>query len=120
MKKRLRQKDPLSPYLFVLIITVFTSFILQKRAGWNGFMYHPKSNKSESVSPMLFVDDQLIFYAANKDSIEANGQFLVEVKALFGLATNVGKFEVSFSEVSAEVKDLRVPLISRKTNCRTL
>ena len=69
---------------------------------------------------LCFVDDQLIFYAANKDSIEANSQFLVEVMALFGLATNVGKFEVSFSEVSAEVKDLRVPLISRKTNCRTL
>ena len=69
---------------------------------------------------LCFVDDQLIFYAANKDSIEANNQFLIEFKAPFGLATNVSKFEVSFSEVSAEVKGLRVPLISMKTNCGTL
>lgn len=54
---------------------------------------------------LCFVTDQLIFYAANKDSIEANNQFLVEFKALFGLPTYVGKFEVSFSKVSAEVKD---------------
>ena len=65
----LRQGDPLSPYLFVLGMEVFSLLIDKVVSG--GFLtsYTLKGRNGEvvTVSHMLFVDDTLVFYKDSKD-----------------------------------------------------
>ena len=67
----LRQGDPLSPYLFVIAIEVFSCLL--KRAMDGGFLlgYRVKGRSGEGVqiSHLLFADDTLVFCQASQDQM---------------------------------------------------
>jgi hypothetical protein len=55
------QGDPLSPYLFVLVIEVFSRIMADHIGGGLGFKFHPKNLKLK-LTHLCFVDDLLIFF----------------------------------------------------------
>ncbi|GJV40042.1 hypothetical protein Tco_1418482 [Tanacetum coccineum] len=55
----LRQGDPLSPYLFTLVMKVFTLIIVRKVKECKDFKYHLRC-KDLSLTHMCFVDDLLV------------------------------------------------------------
>ena len=89
----LRQGNPLSPYLFILGMEVFS--LLVDKAVVGGFLtgYTLKcSNKaSVNVSHMLFVDDTLILYGDSVDYMAYLSWILLCFEALSGLKVNLEK-----------------------------
>ena len=65
-KKGLRQGDPLSPYLFVLAMEVF-SRIMAECTSKSGFKFHPNCLKMK-LTHLCFANDLLIFSKANVSS----------------------------------------------------
>lgn len=58
-KRGLRQGDPLSPYIFVLVMNCL-SLALEKAAPTGSFQYHPHCEKTK-LTHLSFADDLLIF-----------------------------------------------------------
>ena len=65
----LRQGDPLSPYLFVLIMEAFSSLIsrAEEKGFIRGFKVMGRREAGASVSHLLFEDDTLFFCEDNRD-----------------------------------------------------
>ena len=92
----LRQGDPLSPYLFVIAMEVFSSFL--KRVVEGGFMsgYKVKDRNEEGVqiSHLLFADDTLVFCQATQDQLTYLSWLLMWFEAVSGLRINLEKSEL--------------------------
>ena len=67
----LRQGDPLSPYLFVLIMEAFSSLIsrAEDKGFIRGFKVMGRCGEGVSVSHLLFADDTLLFCEDNRDRL---------------------------------------------------
>lgn len=134
----LRHGDPISPYLFLLVMEAFSS-ILRYRIRQGGFSYHPKCAVI-NLSHLVFADDMLIFCGDEVGSFGVIKGVLKEFHFFSGLQPNLGKSACFFAgvdqerklalraildipEVSLPVKYLGVPLISTKLrylNCLVL
>lgn len=129
-EKGLRQGDPLSPYLFTLVMQVLT-IIVKKRIGENGwFKYHSKCD-SLKISHLCFADDLVLFSHGDPCSVQVLKDSLDEFGGASGLWPNESKSRTYFCKVSPEsqmlinnimkfevgslpVKYLGVPLISTR------
>ncbi|KAJ9675647.1 hypothetical protein PVL29_024530 [Vitis rotundifolia] len=92
----LRQGDPLSPYLFVIAMEVFSVFL--KRAVEGGFLSgcRVKGRREEGVliSHLLFVDDTLVFCNPSQDHLTYLSWLLMWFEAVSGLRINLEKSEL--------------------------
>ena len=133
-----RQRDPLSPYLFVIAMNVLSK-LLDAAAKHGVFMYHPKCKKI-SLTHLCFADDLLIFSKGNLSSILGIQNVLNVFYAMSGLQLNCAKSELFSSGVgkgnldeiqhvtgfktgSLPVRYLGVPLVTRRLtdkDCRPL
>ena len=80
----LRQRDPLSLYLFVIVMEAFSQMI-------QNLSSRGKGGTGEKVSHLLFVDDTLIFCEASQDQLTYLCWLLMLFEACFGLKINMEK-----------------------------
>ena len=90
------QGDPLSPYLFVLVMEAFSQMI--ENAVIGGFLttYHVggRAGKGVEVSHLLFVGDMLIFCKASQNQLTFLCWLLMRFEALSDLKINLEKSEL--------------------------
>lgn len=111
----IRQEDPLSRLLFVLVMEAL-SRLIDKASGVGllfGFSVGGVASVPLKISHLLFADDTLIFCEANPDSLTYLRVILTCFEATSGLRVNLGKFElmqvceVPHLEVLADILDCK-------------
>ncbi|XP_021724328.1 uncharacterized protein LOC110691696 [Chenopodium quinoa] len=97
----LRQGDPLSPYLFVLCMEVFS--LMLKRSEGNGLFQGLRiSRRSPSVSHLFFADDALLFFRVNPSACCHLLDVIDRFCTASGQMVNVQKSFVKFSSNTPE------------------
>ncbi|XP_062074810.1 uncharacterized protein LOC133778804 [Humulus lupulus] len=95
--KGLRQGDPISPLLFVLIMEYLTQ-LLQLGAQQHDFRFHPLC-KSLKIINLCFADGLIIFYKANRGSGQCVKKIFDDFCSSTGLKANLSKSQVYFGGV---------------------
>lgn len=133
----LRQGDPLSPYLFTLVMEVLTLIVKRRVVNSGNFQYHPKC-KELGITHLCFADDLLMFCKGDLMSIQVLMDAIREFSGVSGLNPSMEKSTVYFGNIlggerqallnivpfkvgSLPVKYLGVPLIStglRPKDCK--
>ena len=92
----LRQGDPLSPLLFLLIREVLSRILKKTEEGGfiHGFHVGPVNSTGIRVSHLLFADDTILFCDASREQILSIRLVLTCFQAFTGLKVNAGKSEI--------------------------
>ena len=92
----LRQGDPLSPFLFLLIMEVLSCILKKTEEGGfiQDFQAGPINSTSICVSHLLFADDIILFCDASREQILSIRLVLTCFQAFIGLKVNVGKSKI--------------------------
>ncbi|GKD99597.1 RNA-directed DNA polymerase, eukaryota, reverse transcriptase zinc-binding domain protein [Tanacetum coccineum] len=84
----LRQGDPISTYLFTLVIEVFSLMVARKVASNPAFKYH-KGCKELKLTHLSFADDLLVMSHGDHVSVSVIKDALSEFSESFGLKPNM-------------------------------
>ncbi|KAL2252829.1 UNVERIFIED_CONTAM: hypothetical protein Sindi_0077600 [Sesamum indicum] len=106
----LRQRDPLSPYLFVLVMEALHLGFLQRIEQDIQFTYRWKCESSK-VFQMGFADDLLLLCRADLDSIRVFKEGLDWFAELSGLRLNVQKSHLIISRSAQNLKDQMLDIL---------
>lgn len=93
----LRQGDPLSPYLFIMVADAFSG-LLRKVVSEKVLHGVKASRNGPIISHLLFADDSLLFARANRRECSKIVEILNIYEAASGQKINYEKSEVSFSK----------------------
>ena len=130
----LRQGDPMSPYLFVLIMDTLSQIIISNIHHAPHFKYHWRCDKL-AISHLCFADDLLLFFNGDAHSALVMKKSLDDFYTFTGLCANPSKSCIFLTSVSEEasnqicqvlqfnigtlpLKYLGVPLITTKLKKR--
>ncbi|KAJ0931049.1 putative RNA-directed DNA polymerase [Helianthus annuus] len=103
-KRGLRQGDPMSPYLFTLVMEVLT-LILQKQVDVTAdFRFHHKCEEQRIIN-LCFADDLFLFARGDPNSAAVILKSLNLFKNMSGLVPSMTKSTVFFGGVLNYVKD---------------
>ncbi|XP_026400166.1 uncharacterized protein LOC113296041 [Papaver somniferum] len=92
----LRQRDPLSPYLFILCMYVFSKALMHAQN--NNLIKGVKITPTiPSVSHIFFADDLLIFTNANPKEVRNLNTIIEQFSRISGQAINYDKSGLAFS-----------------------
>lgn len=127
-EKGLRQGDPLSPYLFVLTMEVFSQ-LLASRFESGFILYHPETSELK-ISHLMFADDIMIFFDGGGSSLHGITEALEDFALRSGLKMNPAKTQLyhagltqaestevavyGFQTGSLPIRYLELPLMCRK------
>jgi hypothetical protein len=91
--RRVRQGDPLSPLLFVMVMEVFSRMmnVVVKKELLAGFSVGSRLDEVMVVSHLLFADDTLIFCEPKVEQIQHLRCLLLCFEAVLGLKINLSK-----------------------------
>ena len=89
----LRQGDPLSPFLFDIVMEALSHMLVAATAAGQflGFTIGNATSSRKTVSHLLFADDTLVFYDADINHITALHGILSKFEEVSGLKINPGK-----------------------------
>jgi hypothetical protein len=92
----LRQGDPLSPLLFVIVMEALSRLLDRAvREGlFSGFSVGTSAGNSLMISHLLFADDTLIFCGADSDQVTNLRYVFTWFEAVSGLKINLSKSEI--------------------------
>lgn len=124
----LRQGESISPYLFVLVMEVFSRVLLSRFAA--GYIsYHPGTADLE-ISHLMFADDVMVFFDGSSSSLHGIHETLDDFAGWSGLHLNIEKTTLyhaglsptdmtmiaayGFPNGTLHVRYLGLPLMSRK------
>ncbi|XP_018467689.2 uncharacterized protein LOC108839423 [Raphanus sativus] len=96
----LRQGDPLSPYLFVLALEVFSQQLRMKYLD-GAIGYHPNTPALQ-VTHLAFADDLMIFADGTTDSVKCIAETMEEFALWSGLRMNKAKTELYTAGLNAD------------------
>ncbi|RVW82606.1 putative ribonuclease H protein [Vitis vinifera] len=101
----LRQGDLLSPYLFVLIMEVFSNLIsrAEEKGFIKGFKVMGRRGEGVSVSHLLSADDTFLFCEDNRDQLEFWKWVVICFEVVSGLKINMQKSEIILVGVVEDV-----------------
>ncbi|GJX75384.1 RNA-directed DNA polymerase, eukaryota, reverse transcriptase zinc-binding domain protein [Tanacetum coccineum] len=102
----LRQGDPLSPYLFTLIMEVLNFILKREIDRSSSFRYHWQC-KEVKLTHLCFADDLLMFCNGDSAYVAVLNKALMEFGGMSGLLPNIAKSKVFFGNVT-EVTRLRI------------
>ncbi|GJU74026.1 RNA-directed DNA polymerase, eukaryota, reverse transcriptase zinc-binding domain protein [Tanacetum coccineum] len=91
----LRQGDPISPYLFTLVMEVLNLLIKKNIEEHVDFKYHYGCN-SLKITHLCFADDLLVFCYGDSESVKVIKESLDEFSGYSGLLPNMQKSTVFF------------------------
>jgi hypothetical protein len=94
--REIRQRDPLSPLLFVVVMEVLSSMLNASmlQSLLSGFSVGMRDNEALVVNHLLFADDTLIFCGAQAEHVRNLRCTFLCFKAVSGLRINLGKSEL--------------------------
>ncbi|GJW00158.1 RNA-directed DNA polymerase, eukaryota, reverse transcriptase zinc-binding domain protein [Tanacetum coccineum] len=135
----LRQGDPMSPYLFTLVMEILNLLMLRKVESNRSFQYHFGCNQLK-ITHICSADDLLMLCHGDVDSVRIIKEFIEEFRDVSGLLPNYNKSTIIFGSVNDEdrqrildicpfkveslpVKYLGVPLITKRLrvkDCKSL
>ncbi|XP_062093379.1 uncharacterized protein LOC133799371 [Humulus lupulus] len=101
--KGLRQGDPLSPLIFVLIMDYLSRSLLHAAQVFK-FRYHPLC-KSLKLINLCFADDLILLSKGSKQSIKVLREVLDDFSNTTGLHINVNKSQIFFGGVELREKE---------------
>ena len=92
----LRQGDPLSPLLFLVMMEVFSRMVKRMEGAGllSGFRADGRRGRGECISHLLFADDIILFCDAEIEQILHVRLLLLGFQAVTGLKVNVAKSEI--------------------------
>ncbi|GJW99506.1 hypothetical protein Tco_0183420 [Tanacetum coccineum] len=104
-KRGLRQGDPLSPYLFTILMEVLMLILKRRVQISDSFRYHKHCEELE-ISNVCFADDFFIFMRGRGDveSTRVTMESLEEFKVTLGLVLSLPKSTAYFCNVRNHVK----------------
>jgi hypothetical protein len=106
-----RQGDPLSLFLFVIVMETFSRMakVMVDHSLFSGFTMGAMGSEQVHILHLLFADDMLVFSGASLDQVQAIDDLLICFELVSGLKVNLAKStlvpvgEVSNVEALAEV-----------------
>ncbi|KAJ9557121.1 hypothetical protein OSB04_011735 [Centaurea solstitialis] len=97
-KRGIRQGDPLSPYLFTLVMEGFAMIFKQCIAEASQFIHHPGCSDI-ALTHLCFADDLFVFTGGDVASVEVLKKALFLFEKRSGLSPNLTKSDVFFGNV---------------------
>ncbi|KAJ9566332.1 LOW QUALITY PROTEIN: hypothetical protein OSB04_002298 [Centaurea solstitialis] len=110
-KRGIRQGDPLSPYLFTLVMEGFSMLFRQCISKATDFGYHPGCSDID-LTHLCFANDLFVFTTGDVPSVEILKKALALFQQKSGLAPNLAKSDVFFGNVSNGDKEAILQCLS--------
>ncbi|GJV37749.1 RNA-directed DNA polymerase, eukaryota, reverse transcriptase zinc-binding domain protein [Tanacetum coccineum] len=112
----LRQGDPMSPYLFIIVMEMLNLILERKMNQTKRFTYHHRCEELK-ITNLCFVDDLLILSNRDVNYVSVIREALEEFSDVSGLYPNLSKSVMFCSNVNEETKEVilqTVPFTIRK------